>query len=110
MSPRRRGPGGSNSFMIIEALIQMMAFIFAGFLTLLGGAFSGVDLLSVDLSQSFGYVLGNIWLLNSFLPVDQLFIVFGLAMSWHVAMFTFDGFLYLVTLWNLAKRSIFRVG
>jgi hypothetical protein len=93
--------------MIIEAIISLIGFLFDAFLTLLASAFSGFDLVVVDLSTGFGYIVGNIWLLNDFLPVDQLMAVFAIAMTWHIALFTYDGFLYLMTLWNLAKRTIF---
>jgi len=63
-----------------------------------------------DLGSGIGYVFGNLWLLNDFLPVDTLFTLLSLSLIWKVSLFAYDGTLYVFGLVNLVKRTFFSVG
>lgn len=98
--------------MLFDIFFTIIGYIVRVIFDILGAIFAAFDLavLPGDWGQSIGAVFGNIWLLNSFLPVDHLFTALGLALSWKIALFLYDGFLYVFTLVNLVKRTFFSVG
>jgi len=75
--------------MLIDALLYLQAFVLNFF-------FSLVQTLMLPLpsswtfsaSESFGYVFGNIFLLNELLPVTSFFILLSLALTFHISMFS----------------------
>jgi len=95
--------------MIFDAFFTLIGWILGIIFDAISLIFIAFDMtvLPGDWGQSIGAVFGNIWLLNSFLPVDHLFTALGIALTWKVALFTYDGFLYIFTIVNLIKRTFF---
>jgi len=74
--------------MIGDALVTIWYYFIQVFLFIFSTIFSLLDtLIPYDVSSTFGIVFGNIFLLDSFLPVTEAFYMASLALSFKLAIF-----------------------
>jgi len=58
---------------------------------------------------SIGYVLANVYLLNSFLPVSEFFGLAQIFLTIRLAMLAYKGFLYFTHMANHLRETFLRV-
>jgi len=94
--------------MIVVTILTIALFIltvFIGFLNSIFGAFPSLPLGP----DGVGYVFGNIYLLNSFLPVSDLFILASFALTWKTILFTFEVTMFTLSLMNTVRRTFTQI-
>lgn len=89
--------------MIVTVLLNIGVTILGYFLFLVNAVLPSLPTMSIP--SGLGYVFGNIYLFNDFLPVTDLFIAFGFAVVFKLAIMTFKVVLYVLELFNTVRRT-----
>lgn len=76
--------------MIVSAILYALFGLFSMVMSVISDIMSLAPITMFDtlgLSEDLGYLFGNIWLLNSFLPIAEFINLAGLALSFKLSMF-----------------------
>jgi len=96
--------------MLIDILLTITGYVFNLVIFILSPFLSFVANTSgVDISGGVGYVFGNIYLLNDFLPVTELFALSYIAISIKTAIFGYKVFMWLTSLMNTIRKSFISI-
>jgi len=90
--------------MIISILLGIGLFIFYIFLAIVSAMFGGMSSFPV-VPSGIGYIFGNIYLLNDFLPVTEFFALFVFAVSIKLVFFTWKVVLFMLDIFNTVRRT-----
>lgn len=96
--------------MLIDIILTITGYVFKLVIFILSPFLSFVANTSgIDITSGVGYVFGNIYLLNAFLPVTELFALSYIAISVKTALFGFKVFMWLTSLMNTLRKSFISI-
>jgi len=91
--------------MIVEIYISLVGYLFDFIMYQLNLLLSPFNFLSINIPAGFGYLFGNVFLLNDFLPVTEMFVFFGIAVSFKIAIFGYKAFQFFMYWISYVKRT-----
>jgi len=92
--------------MIVEIYISILGYIFEFVMYEVNLLLAPFNFLAITVPTGFGYLFGNVFLLNDFLPVTEMFVLFALAVSFKTALVGYKAFLFF-TFWIRYVKQTF---
>jgi len=95
--------------MIVSSLLYIQSFALTLVLTTLNAIIAPFPNLSLLIPDNLGLVFGNIFLLDSFLPVTEMFYLFTFAIAYQLSLFGFKIFMLTMELSQQVAKTFIRV-
>lgn len=95
--------------MIVSSLLYIQAFALNLVLFTLNTIIAPFPNLALLVPDNLGLVFGNIFLLDSFLPVTEMFFIFAFAITYQLSLFGFKIFMLTMELSQQVAKTFIRV-
>jgi H+/Cl- antiporter ClcA len=92
--------------MLVVLILNIMVFILGVFVSIISGIFGVFAIPVVAIGAGLGYVFGNIFLFDSFLPVTEAFYLLTAALTFKLAMFSVEVFFFFIGMAKQGKSLI----
>jgi hypothetical protein len=95
--------------MILDFLVGILLFVLNAFLLLLNSILSPFEFFLVTAPSYAGYVFGNIYLFNEFLPVQEFFELAVLAITLRLMLFSIKAVFLMMHVLNNVRKTFLSI-